>query len=103
MEGPSKWVHAFSLLQSTLIKDYRLLLYYAIIPKNTYIFFCLQSTNFNYRYDYIGTVAGILWPCGIITFLGEIFGSESKAQVYGMLHGFLCGNQDSTADLRKIF
>ena len=33
--------------------------------------------------------AGILvgvWPCGIITMLGELFGAESKGQVYGYLH-----------------
>ena len=43
-----------------------------------------------------------MWPCGIITFLGEIFGSESKSQVYGLLHAFLHANKESTSDLREL-
>ena len=50
----------------------------------------------------VGIIAGI-WPCGIITFLGEMFGSESKRQVYRMLHAFLDVNQESTSDISKCF
>ena len=49
---------------------------------------------------FTGIVAGV-WPCGIITFLGEIYGSESKTQVYGLLHAFLHTNVDTTSDMRK--
>jgi hypothetical protein len=45
-----------------------------------------------------GILAGI-WPCGTICLLSELFGSESKQQVYAMLHTFLCENK--TADLSK--
>jgi hypothetical protein len=51
----------------------------------------------------IGT-AGILagmWPCGTITMLGELFGAESKGQVYGHLHSFLHDNHKLTPTLRK--
>ena len=48
----------------------------------------------------LGIVAGV-WPCGVITFLGELFGSESKSQVYGMLHAFLHDNKDLTSNLRE--
>lgn len=40
------------------------------------------------NFDVIGILAG-MWPCGIITFLNELFTSESKSQVYGQLHEFL--------------
>lgn len=49
---------------------------------------------------FLGIVAGV-WPCGVITFLGEIFGSESKSQVYGLLHAFLHANEQSTSNIRK--
>lgn len=35
-----------------------------------------------------GILAG-MWPCGVITWLNELFVSESKSQVYGQLHDFL--------------
>ena len=31
----------------------------------------------------------MMWPCGVITSLSELFNSESKSQVYGYLHDFL--------------
>ena len=52
------------------------------------------------HYCFTGIVAGV-WPCGIITFLGEIYGSESKSQVYGLLHAFLHTNADTTAAIRE--
>lgn len=58
-----------------------------------------DRTRVNYR------TAGILlgaWPCGTILMLGELFGAESKSQVYGFLHTFLKENAQSTADLRFI-
>lgn len=30
-----------------------------------------------------------MWPCGIITMVRELFGSESKSQVYGHIHDYL--------------
>lgn len=48
----------------------------------------------------IGIVAGA-WPCGIITLLAELYGTESKAQVYGALHTFLQENPDATSELRR--
>ena len=46
-------------------------------------------------------LAGI-WPCGSITLLGELFGSEAKSQVYAMLHTFLNENKDTVTDISKI-
>jgi hypothetical protein len=33
--------------------------------------------------------------------LGELFGAESKAQVYGTIHAFLHENKDATEGLSK--
>ena len=41
-----------------------------------------------YTFFIQGLLAGI-WPCGIITLIEELYKSESKAQVYGCLHGFI--------------
>ena len=49
----------------------------------------------------IGIVAGA-WPCGIVVMLSELYGAESKAQVYGALHTFLQENQETTAALRTL-
>ena len=49
----------------------------------------------------VGILAGI-WPCGTITLLGELFGSEAKSQVYAMLHTFLYENKDTVTDISKI-
>jgi hypothetical protein len=35
--------------------------------------------------------------------LGELFGCESKSQVYGMLHTFIQENEESTSQLRKLY
>ena len=48
-----------------------------------------------------GIVVGA-WPCGTIVMLAELFGSESKPQVYGVLHTFIQENQDATSQLRKL-
>ncbi len=50
---------------------------------------------------YTGILAGI-WPCGVITLLAELFVSESKAQVYGALHDYLCTNMAATNDISKF-
>ena len=45
---------------------------------------------------WVGIVVGA-WPCGTIVMLGELFGAESKAQVYGTIHE----NKDATQGLSK--
>ena len=45
-----------------------------------------------------GILAGI-HPCGVITMIGELFGAESKGQVYGHLHSYLHDNEISTKNL----
>jgi len=52
-----------------------------------------------YHYS-TGILAGI-WPSGIITLLGELFGSEAKSQVYAMVHTFLYENKDAVTDISK--
>ena len=49
---------------------------------------------------YIGILAGV-WPCGTITMLGELFGAESKGQVYGYLHSYLYENDAVTSTISK--
>ena len=34
-------------------------------------------------------ILAVVWPCGIITMIGELFGAESLSQVYAFLHTFL--------------
>ena len=46
----------------------------------------------------IGIIAGA-WPCGTVVMLAELYGAESKAQVYGALHTFLQENEDATSGL----
>ena len=41
----------------------------------------------------VGVLAGMR-PCGVIVLLGELFISESKAQVYGYLHNFFAMHPD---------
>jgi len=41
------------------------------------------------------------WPCGKIVMLGELFGAESKAQVYALFHAFLQQNSETTDDISK--
>lgn len=47
-----------------------------------------------------GILAGV-WPCGTITMLGELFGAESKGQVYGYLHSYLYENDAVTSTISK--
>jgi len=46
-------------------------------------------------------LAGI-YPCGIITLVTELFGAESKSQVYGTLHAFLAQNKDITESISML-
>ena len=49
---------------------------------------------------YPGIFAGV-WPCGIVTIIGELYGSESLTQVYGFLHSYMHDNADKLSDLSK--
>jgi hypothetical protein len=51
-------------------------------------------------YTHVGILAGA-WPCGTIALVAELFGSESKSQVYGSLHTFVQENKEATSDLCK--
>ena len=57
----------------------------------------------NGNYDYLIGIEAGAWPCGIVVMLSELYGAESKAQVYGALHTFLQENKDATARLRMLF
>lgn len=48
----------------------------------------------------VGILAGV-HPCGTITLLGELFGAESKGQVYGHLHSYLFDNESLTTSISK--
>lgn len=50
---------------------------------------------------FAGILAG-MWPCGIITFIRELFIAESKSQVYGHIHQFLQNNSETASHLRKL-
>ena len=39
------------------------------------------------------------WPCGMVVMVGELFGAESKVQVYGNIHTFLQENSDAMTQL----
>ncbi len=43
-----------------------------------------------------GILAGV-WPCGTVTMVGELFGSESLSQVYGFLFSYMHQNEDSVS------
>ena len=63
-----------------------------------------DNTSYTPAYCTLILITGILavvWPCGIITMIGELFGAESLSQVYAFLHTFMYENQDSLSDLSK--
>ena len=41
-------------------------------------------------------------PCGIISLIGELFGAESKGQVYGHLHSYFSSNECATNSLSML-
>ena len=41
------------------------------------------------------------WPCGTIVLLIELFGTESKSQVYGSIHTLLAENEKNTGGIGK--
>lgn len=63
------------------------------------------SMHSTYQYSWhcspnTGVLAGV-WPCGVITLIGELFGSESLSQVYAFLHTFVHENGESLSDMSK--
>ena len=50
----------------------------------------------------VGIVVGA-WPCGTVVMIGELFGAESKPQVYGNIHTLLQENEANTSALGKFF
>ena len=55
---------------------------------------------YRYIYDSVGIVVGA-WPCGTVTMVGELYGAESKSQVYGSIHTFLQENHPAAENLGK--
>lgn len=53
-----------------------------------------------YKYAYTGILAA-MWPCGVITFVQELFLAESKSQVYGHLHQYLQSNPETASHLSE--
>ena len=57
------------------------------------------SLNGILNYDFgLGILLGA-WPCGTIVMIEELFGTESKAQVYGQLHSLLSTNTHAMSNL----
>lgn len=67
------------------------------LTMNMYKCQCAYTCMFDWN---TGILAGI-WPCGIVTFLSELFLSESKSQVYGSLHNFFRQAPDTAAGISK--
>ena len=63
-----------------------------ILPASVY---CMFSLSHSYN---LGIVVGT-WPCGTVVMVGELFGAESKAQVYGNVHTFL---QENSAAMTQL-
>jgi len=55
---------------------------------------------FTYTSINIGVLA-MMWPCGVISSLSELYNAESKNQVYGQLHDFLRNLPDVASNLSK--
>ena len=51
-------------------------------------------------YILVGILAGI-HPCGTIALFGELFGAESKQQVYGHLHAYSFNNEETASSVSK--
>lgn len=49
-------------------------------------------------------LTGVLgaWLCGMISMVGELYGAESKTQVYGQLHTLLSRNSEAMKQLGII-
>ena len=70
----------------------------------------LQVRSLSYttvRYSsHVVSVSGIVvaaWPCGQIVMLNELFGSESKSQVYASIYSFFYNNRSETEDISKYY
>ena len=46
-------------------------------------------------------VLAMMWPCGIITSLSELYSAESKSLVYAYLHDFYNDCPDVGSNIRK--
>ena len=54
-----------------------------------------------YNMHGIGILAGV-WPCGVITLIGELFIAEAKTQVYGFLHSIIDNNRAELSNLGRL-
>lgn len=52
-------------------------------------------------YFSLGILAGA-YPSGTVVMIGELYGAESKSQVYGHLHTFLQENEAETKSIGNI-
>ena len=48
-----------------------------------------------------GILAG-MWPCGVITLIGELYVAEAKTQVYGFLHSIVHHNAQHLSSLGEF-
>ena len=51
-------------------------------------------------YLFTGVLA-VMWPCGTIVLLAELFRAESKSQVYAIVHELLSKHTDLLDNLSK--
>ena len=83
IDGPKGCLHA----RSYILYMYAVFVHVHLIYPSIYTFF-------------EGIYAGV-WPCGKITMIGELFGSESLSHVFGFLHTFLFENLDSLKNMSE--
>lgn len=81
--------HACILLMMLLLKS-----------KPNALVVCSTRNATSSNYITTGIVVGA-WPCGTVVMIGELFGAESKSQVYGTIHTFLHENEEATRHIRK--
>ena len=56
---------------------------------------CIMVFNFS------AGILAVIWPCGIVTLLDELYRAESNTQVYGSVHSLFHINPTHTSHISK--
>lgn len=63
----------------------------------------IQYMHVHYDTILCAGILGVMWPCGVIAMLCELFVSESKSQVYAHLHDFLRMSERTAQNLSELW
>lgn len=84
--------------RSIILQVYTSFIYITLYFSNVHNY---TTVRYSSHVVYVPGIVVAAWPCGQIVMLNELFGSESKSQVYASIYSLFYNNRSETDDISK--